>query len=404
MARDLRGTPKEQQFFALLKTVDLNNPTADFFDKAFAAHLDGPELFRPDDVIRIGPEHSRFVKPDSDTTIGIFIVNKFIFEMLEVFGYLNVEFGKVWKKLDAKVAEALVAGDITTEQFGEYIDRCQFLFGGTLAHIINPSLSSTIIKLPPAAKKQKKELMKENAEALAANDTEAASRVERAVTKTAVDEMRKAGDPAISIFDSGAVDPYNNMKTMLVMKGSVEDPTGESPTGYKVVTSDYNEGISKNDVPAIANAVVNSSYSSGVKTQDAGYIGKKYNVLMQRVTIGPKGSDCGTGDTMTAVVTSRFLHRFMLEGNKLVELTAENLDQYKGKRVRFRSPLHCKMKDPCYCNVCVGNRFYNLGINNVGLSMSVLSGSLLNASLQSKHNSVLSFYKLTSDDLMKYVN
>lgn len=404
MPRDLRGTPKEQQFFELLKTVDINNPTADFFDKAFAAHLDGPELFRPDDMIRIGPEQSKFVKPNSDTTIGIFLVNKFIFEMLGIFGYLNLEVGKKWKTIDAKVAEALVAGDITTEQFSEYIDRCQFLFGGTLAHIINPSLSPTIIKLGPQAKKQKAELMKQNAEALKNNDTEAASNVERAVVKTAVDEMRAKNDPAISLFDSGAVDPYNNMKTMLVMKGAVQDPTGESPTGYKVVTSDYNDGISKNDVPAIANAVVNSSYSSGVKTQDAGYIGKKYNVLMQRVKIGPIGSDCGTTDTMPAVVTSRFLHRFMKQGNNFVELTTENLDQYKGKTVEFRSPLHCKMKDPCYCNKCVGNRFYNLGINNVGLSMSVLSGSLLNSALGQKHSSVLSFYKTSLEDLTKYIH
>ena len=402
MPRDIRNTKKNQELFEILG--DMSNPTVDQFATLFARHKDAPEKYHVDDIIEIGPEQYPGVKPGSATTIGIYIVNKFLLEPLGVFGYQNVVFGKSeLGNIESQIAEALMAKDITTDQVADYINRCQYLLGGPLAHIINPSISSDIMNMPPSALALKKKLLAENKEAIEANDPKVAADIEDQVVTEALRVMNAKNDPALGIFKSGAVDPYNNMKNMFVMKGAVADPTGESPTGYKIVTSDYNDGISKEDIPKIANAVVNSSYSSGVATQDSGYMSKKYNVLGQRIQLLPKGSDCGSKDTYNVVITNRHLHRYIIDNGKLVNLTPENIGQYKGKVCKMRSPLHCHAKDPCYCNVCMGDRLYQIGVHNVGLTLSIMSGATMNMALKSKHDSRARFYKLTENDLTKYI-
>lgn len=402
MPRDIRNTKKQAELFEILG--DMSNPTARQFSDLFARHKDTPPKYNTDDIIEIGPEQYTGVKPNSVTTVGIYIVNKFLLEHLTIFGYQNVVFDKKnWEKIETMVAEALMAGDVTTAQVAEYINRCQYLLGGPLAHIINPSISSAVINLPPSASALKKKMLAENKEGIEAGDPQVSADIEEKVTAEALRVMYEKNDPSLCLFKSGAIDPYNNMKTMFVMKGAVADPTGESPSGYKIVTSDYNKGISKEDIPNIANAVVNSSYNSGVATQDSGYMAKKYNVLGQRIKLLPKDSDCGSKETYQAIVTSRHLYRYIVEGSKLVMLTPDNINQYKGKLVKLRSPLHCHAKDPYYCNVCMGDRMYRVGINNVGLTMSIMSGATMNMSLKSKHDSRARFYKLSLNDLTKYI-
>lgn len=366
--------------------------------------------FYPEDVITIGPAESPFVKPNSKTTLGMYIVNKFLYEDLGVLGYVNKQIdGKLNGKVDQLLADALKEGDITHEQFCNYIDRSQYLYGGPLAFIINTSLTSTVMSLPPAAKKQRAELLKEHKAELEANDPNASSKIEKAVVTTALSEMRKKNDPAMALFDSGCgVDPYNNYRTMFVMKGSVQDNTGESPTGYKVVVSNYDEGISKEDVPKIADSVVTTAYSSGVATQDSGTNAKKYNAYFQRIRIQPRGSDCGSKETLTVNLTdgnaSDYIYRYMKEGSKLVMLTPDNVKQYIGKTIQIRSGIYCKAKDPEYCSICVGDRPYRIGIRNIGLTFNIVSGSTLNASLKKKHDVSIKLYDVTVDDVMKYVH
>ena len=124
MPRDLRGTPKEKELFEALG--DLHNPTAQLLSDLFARHKDSSEKYRTDDLISIGPAQSKFVKPDSTTTVGIYIVNKFLLEPVEVLGYVNKTFDdKNWGKVEDIIAAALLAGDITQETASRFIDRTQ---------------------------------------------------------------------------------------------------------------------------------------------------------------------------------------------------------------------------------------------------------------------------------------
>lgn len=403
MSRDIRNTPAQTAYFEALG--DLHNPTAQMFAELFAAHKDSPPKYHVDDMIIIGPEQSPFVKENSSTTCGIYLFNKFILEPLKIFGYVNKPFGsKELGALEDGISDGLMQKDLTTEQVAEFIDRLQFLLGGPLAHLINPSINPDIMTLPPQAAALKKKLLAENKAGIEANDPQTSSKIEKEVTKVAMDWMNERNDPSLSFFKSGAIDPYNNYRTMFVMKGAVKDNTGESPTGYKIVTSEYDNGITKEDMPKIADTVVTSSYNSGVATQDSGYMGKKYNTILQRVKLLERGSDCKTPDTFQTVITNRHLYRYIMENGKPVCLTPEVIDKYKGKVCKLRSPLHCHAKDPYYCNICMGDRLYDIGVHNVGLTVSILSGATLNAALKTKHNVTVGTYTIKEEDILKYVN
>lgn len=402
MVRDIRNTPLQAELFEALS--DLTNPTAKLFADLFAPHKNRKAKYRVDDIIEIGPEQHSMVNPKSATRVGIFIVNKFLLEPLKVFGYVNKTFtSSVWADIEDKMANALVAKDITQRQVCDYIDRSQYLLGGPLAHIINPSLSSAVMSVPPGAKKLQKQLMEEKKEQLDANDVEASSSIEKAVVKQALTEMEEQGDPSLALFKSGAIDPYNNYRTMFIMKGAIMDNTGESPTGYKIVKSNYNDGVTKEDMPIIADSLVRSAYLKGIQTADSGTLGKKYNAGLQGVRLLDEGSDCGTTEYLKVRITDRHTYRYIVENGKLVHLTPENIDKYIGKVCNLRSPVHCHAKEPCYCSICMGSRPYRIGIHNTGLTMNIISGSTLNASMKSFHDISVKFYNLQVEDLMKYV-
>lgn len=409
MAQRMLNEKQKQEFMSIVGS-DFHALTSDMISTLFAYHKSTKGCrFDVSDLMVIGPEDSKFVKPGTITTLGIFIVNKVLFEDLEIFGYINKTItGKVNGKIESALSQALADEHITWDQYARYIDAAQWLYGGPMALVINTSLSQTLMTLPPEAAKLRKKLLAENKEALATNDPAVSAKIEHEIVDKALAEMRTKNDPAVALFDSGCgIDPYNQYKTIMVMKGAIQDNTGDSPTGYKIITSNYDTGITKEDMPKIADAVVTTAYSTGVSTQDSGFNGKKYNGMFQRIRLLPRYSDCGSKDldevTLDADIANNFIYRYIVENGKLKVLTPDNIKSYIGKTVKMRTANHCKAPDPCYCNVCVGDRPYKVGVRNIGFTFMTISGSTLNAALKKKHDVSLHFYDVSIDEIMKYV-
>lgn len=405
MARVLTEAQQKEFFEILGNPPEFNT---DVFVKLFAWTKSANGIrFYTDDIIKIGPEHSPFVKPNSETTCGCYIINKFIIEQVGVFGYINTVFTeKVLKKIDDAFSIALRDKTITREQYDEYVNRSQYLYGGPIAHIINPSISETLLNLPPSARKLREEMVKERLDRLNANDPEASAEIENAVVTEALKSMRQTEDPALAIFDAGGgADAYNNYRTMFVMKGAVQDNTGESPTGYKIVKSNYDDGITKEDMPIIADTLVRSSYMSGVATQDSGAEAKTLNNVNQRVQLLPKGSFCGTTKTTKVVISDKDIYRYIKGSNgKPMMLDEHNISKYTGKECDMYTPFTCKAKDPTYCNVCMGDNPYRVGVKNIGLTFNIITGSTMNAALKTKHKTKVELYKVTVEDILKYMD
>lgn len=214
------------------------------------------------------------------------------------------------------------------------------------------------------------------------------------------------GDPGKTLFDSGSRGSFeNDFGNMFVAVGPVENPvTGE----FDFMKSNYITGISKEDLVAAGNIIVNAEYPKAIGTARGGYQTKQFNAVFQTVTLGPKDSDCGTKGALTVTLTKQNLSKYvdqyiMLPSGKTVLIT-DDLDQkYMNHPIKLRSPMYCLHLDEgdAICNKCAGERFYKLGVSSMGLTASDLSAQMMNASLKLRHSLQVEMNKIDVSTLLK---
>lgn len=117
----------------------------------------------------------------------------------------------------------------------------------------------------------------------------------------------------------------------------------------------------------------------------------------QHIVLLDPGSDCGTDRYIIMELNDSnidlMMYSYIIEGSKLVELTSENRDKYKGKKVKFRYSSMCKAKNGV-CNKCAGNLFYRLGIRNVGAATPQIPSKLKLLSMKLFHDDQLNFTEM----------
>lgn len=378
--------------------------------KMFSRNFEsGEPLFYADDLITIGPDEYPDVAPNSLTTVGLYIFNSYLLREHDIFPYINKPVtGKVVGSIYSAFSKAIMSGDLEQTKFFRFTDKFHWLCGGPMAHVFTTSMSEEILALPPEAKKLKKQRLEENADAIKYGDPIVSSSIEKEVCAKAYEELHDKETPGFILFDSGCgVSFDNNYKTMFVMKGAVQDNTGEYDSGYKVITSDYDNGITREDMPKIADSLITSAYSKGQSTQDGGYSAKKYISRFQNITVDKRGSDCGTTETIKVTLTesnsAKYIYRYIVENKKLILLDDDTMKKYIGKTVNMRAPIHCKCKGSKYCNMCFGEIPYIIGTRNVGLQFNIAPGNILNADMKKFHDITIKTYELSIEkDLMEY--
>ena len=187
----------------------------------------------------------------------------------------------------------------------------------------------------------------------------------------------------------------NNYKNMYVMKGATKDP--DPNKGYNIATSNYMEGIKKEDYSVYANSLTEGPYSRAVKTKDGGYWEKLFKSAFQHIVLDKEGSDCGTDKYITVNLTDDniddYMYSYIIEGKNLIELNSKNRNKYVNKTVKFRFASMCKSKTGI-CNKCAGNLFYKLGIKNIGMATPTLASTLKNMSMSAFHDSTIKFHEI----------
>ena len=148
--------------------------------------------------------------------------------------------------------------------------------------------------------KKKDELFKKYKEELddPSKNMIAADKIEKELLDYAKSELKN--DVSMDMYASKAKGSFsNNFKNIFVMKGAIKDP---DPTkGYTVVKSNYMDGISREDYSPMARSLAAGPYSRAKKTPKGGYWEKLFLRAFQHLSLGPKGSDCGTDRTIEAV-------------------------------------------------------------------------------------------------------
>jgi hypothetical protein len=346
---------------------------------------ESPPLFNVYDKLTVTPQDLKCVHREQETTVGLFVFNKYIIEgvgLSDHISYINesMNTGDLMKIGD-KVAHLYLEDKIDNDTVARFITvRDAFL--SMVYQIILPSLSEEIMKVHPDIEKKKDELLKKYATEIADGDLLTMNKIQKELVDYA--RAKLENDDSMILYMSGGKPHFdNNYRVLAIMRGPIKN---EQTGKYEFVTSNLMGGIRKEDIPVSANSILASEYPTAIATASSGYQSKRVLALMQTETIGEKGSDCHSKFTMKKVATPALAaeYRYFVENGKLKLLTPDNIADYKGKILNFRSPAGCtRQNGPC--NICAGDYSYHLGIRNLGLLASKISGTLLNAKTKTKH-------------------
>jgi hypothetical protein len=341
------------------------------------------------------------------TTIGIYLINLHLIQpkFSKIFGYINKPFdGSVIGDIEDKLADELYNDRITTDDMSDYYERFLWLASEKMS-FLSPSLTPALLKPPPGLRELKEKLFKEHEKELSEdnpNNVVIGSNIENELIKYSENYL-KTQDGYENFASKSKINIKNNYKNMNIMKG----PLKSSYTGkYRINKSDYNDGIDKSEYSSLADSAVIGSHSRAINTAKGGYLAKKSNQTLNSISAGPKGSDCGTTRYLEVYIypglEKTYLNRYILDNGSLKELTSENINDYVNTTVKMRSPMYCRYDEPCYCNICLGNQPYMLGLENFGLAMSRISNKLLNLSLKKFHDLTVKISKIDIDNLFKF--
>lgn len=338
------------------------------------------------------------------TTVGLFVINKFALEptgFLESWGYWNKTLDKSnFEEMQDLIAQAVLEDttDTLLDKAYDVLDRLTWI-SLTFHTEICASKSLKTIKPLPKVQAAKRRLLKENRKALDEKNIEVAIQIQNELIEMAKEELKD--DPGYQLYDSSARGSFDNSyRQALLIKGPIWNAnTGE----WDIVENSLYEGFGKEDIPSMANAIIDGVYPKSIGTGECGYLTKKLGSTFQGNTLGPKGSDCKSKFTETVELDKRnislYYYNYMVVGSKYVRLDPSMKEKYIGQTVKFRLP-NCCINGAKLCNICAGDRFYLLGINNIGLTTGRVSNSLLRARMKQAHDATIRMYNMRMEDLV----
>jgi hypothetical protein len=397
MKRKLNQT--EVREILSLKRTDIN---MSLLKDYFAATIKRKEpRFNTYDTFVLGKD-TLFNEESVETTVGRYIFNLYVIPLkyLKKFGYQNVVYnGDNINEMEDRLSYMVLQDELSTTEFADYLDRAEWLTMGT-SYFLSPTMDYDMNVPLPEVIKRRDELFKEYAEEIRKGDPNVADLIERELLSLAKKILKEKGSEAYDFFESGEFSFANNYKKTSIFAGALENPYTKK---LEILRSNYTDGISKDEFHHFANLTIVGGYSRNVETQKGGYETKKINNAVQGVVLDEPGSDCGTTQFLRVNIVDKqkkmFLHRYVLDGGKLVLTDEKNIKNYVGKETQIRSPLFCKGDQ--ICSKCAGELFYKLGMRNAGLLSTTMSGNLMNMSMKKFHNTSLKFDKIDVENFIK---
>jgi hypothetical protein len=359
----------------------------------------GKRKFNPYDTIEIpigfyGPKGSTN-KNKFITTVGIWVFNKYFIEndLFIVFKYINQNVdSKMFNKINSKLSYAVLEDDIDLESMKRYLMKTQKFM--PYVSILSPNHTLKMLTCTKVINKKKEELIKKYKKEIENGNELVADIIEKELMDFAKEYM--GDDPSMDMYLSGARGSFgNNFKNIFIMKGAIKDP--DPNKGYNIATSNYIDGIKREEYATFANSLAAGPYARANKTQIGGYIEKQFSAAFQHLVLDAPNSDCGTKYYITITLSPDIIddcmYNYIIEGDRLIELTSKNVQKYIGRTVKMRFSSMCESKNGI-CNKCIGNLYYRLGITNAGVTLTKIPSTLKNISMKSFHDSTLTFYEM----------
>lgn len=377
--------------------------TMDTIKKLLAYTKNKEPEFQPNDYFTL-PAKKLYNDKEIHTTVGRYLFNRILLDNVlgPNLGYQNqVLNGGGISKMDSHIAELLLEDKISTTDVAKYLDKIAWMGYGFSRFLIS-SLNSEMLIPDQRITDAKLAKEKEIKEAAANGDIETVNRISKELENLAKGIV---GDEAsMEIYESGGRGKFgNNFKNVAIMRGLI--PDYKNPGKFVVSTANLYEGIPSEEQDIYANIATSGSNSRAIATADGGYQAKKLSSAFQGVTVAERGSDCHSLGTIEITLNrpDMFIGRYMINPNgSLTLLNSENINDYKGKKIKLRSPMFCRnTQADGFCNKCVGEIPYQLGITNLGLaSLNRVGNALVTLSLKQFHNSQVNVTKVNLD---KYI-
>lgn len=392
---------EHKAYLLKLKPEDI---TFDELLKLFGDRVDGKTKKMVPSMMHTGDSfvleaNEYFNKEKVTTNPGLFIYNKLIIEreLSGVLGYWNTTIdGGQLGKIEDLLSKALLNDVINEEAMFAYLNRTQWL-SMQLHSVVSGSFTLSSLEPLPKVTKRRNELINQHKDLLEAGDVVTSVKIEKELLDMADKELAK--DHGLDLYRSGARGSFgNNFKTISVMKGAVYNPT---TARFDIVTSNFMEGIKKSDLPVYGNSVVTAAYPKAIGTATSGYFSKQIIAALQAVVLDAPGSDCGTKGTLSTRLTAHnikdHMYRYVVESGKTVLLDENNIDKYVGKDVKLRSVMYCVGEKKC--EKCSGLMYRKLKIDNMGMTASRISSTLLNMSMKKFHDTSSKLYTVKKAEL-----
>lgn len=374
--------------------LDVKDITTDLFKYMLGNRKEGPR-FKKEEVIIIKKGTYPTINTDKKTCIGNYLVNLALFEknenLINIVGYINKRLSsKVVGDIESKLAEAVKTHKLSTKDLIVYLNNIQF-FGFSISDVFCASLTPKTVFMSKAIIDKKKQLLKEYGDKI--KDPIMALEMQQKLIDFAKKDIGE-DDPGMDLYGSGSKASFqNNFSKLFLMNGPIMDlNTGKLRTS----TTSYFEGVKREEMDLYANANTSSAFATAVNTRTGGYFVKKYIAALQSLVLDDKGSDCGTKTTIPILLTKEnknyFLDRNIQDKNKMVNLNKDNINSYVGRVIHLYDPMMCTGDK--ICNKCAGNLYYELGIKNIGLTLSKLCSAVMNKSLKKKHDATVKTYEI----------
>lgn len=339
-----------------------------------------------------------FNKEDIETTVGLFIFNKLLIEkdLKDIVGYVNhtLRAGDL-DDITNKITKAQLSNPDTKLE-KKYKNDLEWL-GMRWHALLCSSFTPKTFKPIPSVTSERDKLYEQNKEAVEKGDAITVNKIENTLIDKAKKEL--SGDPGLMLYDSGARGSFaNNYKNMCITKGVVYNPiTGKND----VVEKGFMEGIDKKSLAPIGNSIVAGAYPKAIGTAVSGYFTKQLYAALQASSIDPNLMDCGATTGIPIKITSKnkkdFAERYIIENNKLVYLDDSTIEKYVGKVVQLRSIMTCT-KDK-YCKVCAGRYWEKIGLVNIGLTTTKITGAMTNMSMKKFHDTSIKIAEVDVNDI-----
>ena len=390
-----------------IANISEDDITTSFFMESFG-EFDGKTRFNVYDEITIPPnsygKENKKNKNSFTTTVGIYMFNKYFIEkdLFDLFehGYINEEItDDVFGHINTVLSYALAEDRITVDTLKRYLLKTQKTM--PYISIIAPNYTDKMLTCSKVIGKKKEELLKKYAKEIEAEDESTSIKIEKELLEFAQEYLKN--DPSMDVFLSGARGSIgNNFKNMFVMKGAIKDPDPNAKHKYHIATSNLIDGIKPEEYSLFSNSLAAGPYSRAKKTEIGGELERLFLYAYQDVVLDEPGTDCGTKRYVTVNLdkknVSDWMYCYIIDGNKLVELTSENMNKYIGKKVKIRFSSLCENKNGKICNICAGNLDYRRGQKNTGITTTFVASTMKNKSMKSFHDSVA---RMTTMDINK---